>query len=211
MIRYPLALISALFLMSQLTLAACAQDEVEPPAPLAGGQEDIPEAFEELENPFQFDGEMTPERLGELVGRVDPEAQALGNGYVLTVQERSLRVVYDERADRMRVITPIIPATDLPGGLLLRILQANFDSALDARYAVGSGMIWSSFVHRLSSLTDEDFISGIAQTAVAAETFGTTFSSGAFVFGGGDSADINEELLERLREAIEDGEDDRGI
>ena len=154
---------------------------------------------------------MTPERLGELVGQVDPEAQVLGNGYVLTVQERSLRVVYDERADRMRVITPIIPATDLPDGLLLRILQANFDSALDARYAVGSGMIWSSFVHRLSSLTDEDFISGIAQTAVAAETFGTTFSSGAFVFGGGDSADINEELLERLREAIEDGEDDRGI
>ncbi len=211
MIRFPLALISMLLLSSQLVLTANAQDELEPSAPLAGGQENLPEGFEGLENPFGFDGDMTPERLGELINRVDPEAQVLGNGYVLNVQERSLRVVYDERADRMRIITPIIPAADVPDGLLLRLLQANFDSVLDSRYAVGSGMIWSSFVHRLSSLTDEDFISGIAQTAVAAETFGTTFSSGAFVFGGGDSAEINEGLLERLREAIEDGEDDRGI
>lgn len=211
MVRFPLILISALFLTSHLSLVACAQDAVEPPAPLIGGQDDLPDAFEGLENPFGFDGDMTPERLGELVKRVDPDAEALGNGYVFRVQERTLRIVYDERADRMRIITPIIPATDIPDGLLLRLLQANFNSVLDSRYAIGSGMIWSSFVHRLSSLTDEDFISGIAQTAVAAETFGTSFSSGAFVFGGGDSADINEELLERLREAIEDGEDDRGI
>ena len=154
---------------------------------------------------------MTPERLGALVQRVDPNAREAGNGFILKVQDRDLRVVFDENADRMRIITPIIPAADLPDGLLQRMLQANFDSVLDTRYAIGSGNVWASFVHRLSSLTDEDFISGLAQTAVAADTFGTSFSSGAVVFGGGDSTGINQELLERLQQAIQDGEDDRGI
>lgn len=215
MLRFPIALISALFLFPQISLAACAQESTAPPL-LAGGQEDDSEFDQDapptpLISPFTSQGEMTPERLGELVLRVDPDAQELGNGFVLKVQERDLRIVYDERADRMRIITPIIPAADLPDGLLERMLQANFDSVLDSRYAIGSGNVWSSFVHRLSSLTDEDFISGIAQTTTGAETFGTSFSSGAIVFGGGDSQGINEELLERLQEAIENGEDDRGI
>lgn len=235
MSRLQSLLLSSLFIGLTVTPAACAQDDqTEAPAPEARASDpppplDSPAPLTELqseegienvepvdpegglENPFRFQGEMTPQRLGELVQRVDPEAEKMGNGYLFKVQERDLRIVYDENADRMRIITPIIPANDLPDGLLLRLLQANFDSALDSRYSIGSGLIWSSFVHRLSSLTDEDFISGIAQTAVAAETFGTSFSSGAFVFGGGDSAEINEDLLRRLQEAIEESEDDRGI
>jgi len=200
--------LAALVLSLSPVSVATAQDGSIAPPPLAGQQEGVPN---QLESPFGFDGEMTGERLGILAQRVDPNAQVAGNGYILKIQDRDLRIVFDENADRMRIITPIIPATNLPDGLLLRLSQANFDSALDARYAIGSGMVWASFVHRLSSLTDEDFISGLAQTAVAAETFGTTFSSGAFVFGGGDSAEINQDLLERLQKAIEDGEDARGI
>lgn len=217
MIRLTAALMGSLLFALAIAPTAGAQDEFpEPPPPLEGVEdieEFIPEGtFPQLESPFAGrDGEMTGERLGDLIKRVDPSSRKLGNGYMFKIEDRDMRIVYDERADRMRIITPIIPVSNLPEGLLLRMLQANFDSALDARYAVGSGNVWSSFVHRLSSLTDEDFISGVSQTAVAANTFGSTFSSGAVVFGGGDSQGLNDELVERLRQAIEDGEDDRGI
>jgi len=216
MIRFSSLALCALLFSSAIAPAGFTQENAPiAPPPLAGGAEDQDSLGERsgdlLENPFAYDGDMTPERLELLVKRVDPRAQKMGNGYVFKVEERPLRIVYDEQADRMRIITPIIPARDLPDGLLNRMLQANFDSVLDSRYAIGGGNVWSVFIHRLSSLTDEDLISGISQTAVAAETFGTTFSSGAVVFGGGDSSEINERLIERLRESIENGEDDRGI
>ncbi|MEM6732672.1 MAG: hypothetical protein AAF658_14025, partial [Myxococcota bacterium] len=74
----------------------------------------------------------------------------------------------------------------------------NFDSALDARYAIANDQIWSVFVHPLSSLTPRDLVSGIAQTANCVATFGSSFSSGALVFGGGDSQRLEAERLQRL-------------
>ena len=109
-----------------------------PPDPLPDEPE-TPEEIVPLENPFAFDGPMTPDRLGELILRVDENAEVAGNGYVFTVAERQLRVVYDENANRMRIITPILSAANLPEGLAERMLQANFDAVLDARYAIGSG------------------------------------------------------------------------
>ena len=167
--------------------AGFAQEQTLPPPPL-----DAP-----LE---QFEGTMTGERLGELIFRIDPNAQELGNGYSFSVNDRELRLVFDENANRMRVLTPIVAIDGIPPELLMRTLQANFDAVLDARYAIGSGQLWAVFVHPLASLTDRDFLSGVAQTAVAAQTFGTTFTSGAFVFGGGDSQSLHEDLLRQLEE-----------
>jgi len=82
---------------------------------------------------------------------------------------------------------------------MYRMLQANYDSALDARYATAQGLIWSVFVHPLSSLAEEFLASAIGQVHTAAETFGTTFSSGELIYGGGDS----QEQLEELQEALE--------
>lgn len=212
MTRLALAMLGTLLLSSATLTTACAQEtDSQAPPPLAGDAQTEDDQGTILENPFTFEGPMTAERLGTLVGRIDPNATNQGNGYTFTIQDRQLRVVYDEAANRMRIITPIIAVSTLPEGLLLRMLQANFDSVLDVRYAVGSGNVWATFVHPLSSLTDEDFISAVSQTTIAAETFGTSFTSGALVFGGGDSNGLNEELNERLRQAIEDGEDDRGI
>jgi len=203
MIRVLSLSITLVMLLIGSSVSACAQEGDGGPIP--------PTTQEDTQNPATK-GQMSAERLGFLIERVDPNAQQLGNGYVFTIEERALRVVYDENADRMRIITPLAEANELPEGLLLRMMQANFDAVLDSRYAVGSGMVWSVFIHRLSTLTDDDFLSGIAQTAVAAETFGTTFTSGAFVFGGGDSADLNDRLLDSLRDAIENAEEeDRGI
>jgi len=151
---------------------------------------------------------MTVERIDMIVGIVDPESVREGNLLAFRfVTEEDIEVagqiISDENADRMRIVIGITEQDTLTPELMTRILQANFDSALDARYALAQGYLWATFIHPLSSLSDEDFISGLSQTITLFLTFGTTFTSGALVYGGGDSSGIEEEILEALRQEAE--------
>jgi len=147
------------------------------------------------------EGDMNGEKLTELVQTLDKEAVVNENSVIFKITERELMMVYDSGANRMRIISPIIPVAALPEGMMERMLQANYDAVLDARYAVANDLVWSVFIHPLSSLTEDDFISALAQTVTAAETFGSSFTSGAVVFGGGDSSGIHEDLLEEIKKA----------
>ena len=77
-------------------------------------------------------------------------------------------------------------------------MQANFDSALDSRYALANGRLWSIFIHPFAALGNDRLISGIAQTVNVAKTYGTLYSGGALQLGGGDSNDLQRDLIERL-------------
>lgn len=140
---------------------------------------------------------MDNERLGALVLRVDEEAEGSDGYWRATVAGRPITVITDEGADRMRIISPVARSEDLDPKLLYRILQANFDTALDARYAIAQGVLWSLYLHPLASLSDEQFLAGIGQVVNLAGSFGTTYSSGGLTFGGGDSNELIRELLEK--------------
>lgn len=144
---------------------------------------------------------MTGDKLAELIQTFDEDAKINENSVVFTLHERELLLVYDTQADRMRIISPAAPAGLVNEEILTRVMQANYDSALDARYALANEFIWSVFVHPLSSLTKDNFLSGVTQVVIAAETFGSSYTSGAIVFGGGDSNGIHEELLKELEAA----------
>ena len=137
-------------------------------------------------------------RLGALLQKLDPATQGRPGYWKLTVRDRAVVVITDENANRMRILTGVSRAEDVPPDLLYRLMQANFDTALDARYAIAQDVLWSAFLHPLSSLTDELFVSGLAQVVTLVETFGTTFTSGGVTFGGGDSNGLAEELQDRL-------------
>lgn len=184
-----------------------AQDDLSPP--------DFSDEFPS----DQLDGEQdsepaetTPEmqasldRIDDVIDALDGEAQRTGNNWQFTLDEQIMMVVTDTAAGRMRIITPIAMAGELPDGAMQRLMQANFDTALDARYAVGQGLVWGAFVHPLDSLTTRDFASGILQTKSLADTFGTTFSSGALNYGGGDSGAIIDEQLKELLDELEERE-----
>ncbi|MFK7730562.1 MAG: hypothetical protein AB8B48_02980 [Pseudomonadales bacterium] len=109
-------------------------------------------------------------------------------------------VITDENADRMRIIVQIPDTEALDAAILLRLMQANFDSALDARYAIANGSLWSTFIHPLSPLGDQEFASGLAQAVTLAATFGGSFSSGALLYQGGDSSGQLEELYRQILE-----------
>jgi hypothetical protein len=133
---------------------------------------------------------------------VDANANQQGNSWQFIFQERPFIVVFDEKADRMRMFTPIGPETLLTPDLMRRMLQANFDSALDARYVVGNKLIWSVFIHPLSPLDQDQFASAVIQILNVATSFGNAFSSGLFTYGGGDSAEENRKLIEELQKRL---------
>lgn len=171
-----------------IPLPALAQDSETPPgdsAPL-------------LEAP-QSEPPMTMARLGEIVLALDPEAVVRGPAVEFTLEDIPVIVIADPRADRMRAMVPIASAEGLSEADLLRLMQANFDAALDARYAVANGRLWGVFIHPLSPLEKDQFLSGLVQTITVARTYGTGYTSGGAVFGGGDSNGIYNELLEKLR------------
>lgn len=142
-------------------------------------------------------------QMEEVIGALDGEAQRNSNNWQFSLDERMILVVTDISAARMRIITPIAPVNALPADAMERLLQANFDTALDARYAVANGLVWGAYIHPLDTLTVRDFASGILQTKSLADTFGTTFSSGALNYGGGDSGAIIEEQLKELLDELE--------
>ena len=142
---------------------------------------------------------MTVERLGQIITNVDDEAALNGSTWLFAVEQHDVAVVYDEAADRMRIVIPIGPVDDLPEGELLRLMQANFDSALDARYAIANNMLWGTYIHPLRALSDEQFLEALGQTVNVVRSFGTSYSSGLLLFGGGDSGELQQQLIEELR------------
>ena len=52
------------------------------------------------------------------------------------------------------------------------MLQANFHHGLDARYALSDGVIYATYGHRLSTLSEDDFIGGYRQALDLARRFG---------------------------------------
>ena len=143
---------------------------------------------------------MTLPRMAEIVLALDPDAQISGPGFSLVIDDIPVLIVTDLGANRMRAMVPIRSADTMTPEEMQRVMQANFDSALDARYAVAQGQLWGVYLHPFKELERDQFISGVAQTVNVAKTYGSLYSSGAGQFGGGDSGDLQRELIERLLE-----------
>lgn len=159
------------------------------------------------DNPAQSQPPMTNARLDQLIRRIDPEVKGKPGFWQLAVEKRRVMVITDERADRMRIITEVAAAGSIEPTLLYRLMQANFDSALDARYAIGRNVLWSTFLHPLKTLQDGDFISGVGQVINLADSYGSAYSSGGVTFGGGDSDELRRrELIEKLRQKAREKE-----
>ncbi len=135
---------------------------------------------------------MTLDRIDELVRRIDADAIRNGNSWQINYRDMPIYVIGDDNADRIRIMSPVTNAAILSEGQLLRLMQANFESALDARYAIAQGTLWGAFIHPLSILGEREFFSGMGQTMSLVVTYGTTFSSGALTFTGGDYYDEDE-------------------
>ncbi len=147
---------------------------------------------------------MTIERMTEIVKALDPAAELGGAGFTLTIDDVPVVIVTDITANRMRAMVPIRSAEGMTFDEMQRLMQANFDSALDARYAIAQGRLWGVFIHPFAELERDQLISGIAQTVNVAKSYGTLYSSGAGQFGAGDSGRLQRQLIEELLDRGQD-------
>ncbi len=134
---------------------------------------------------------MTMDRLNTIITRLDNNVEKPRNGFWrFTVTGATVIVVGDETFDRLRILVGIQSAENLTKDQLMQIAKSNYDTALDARYAISQNILWSMYAHPLKSLGDRQFISAIGQTVNLAISYGDGYSSGGILFEGGDIKDV---------------------
>ncbi len=126
---------------------------------------------------------MTPARAKRTVRRVGVEVEDAGAVLQFTAGQVAMALVLDERANRMRIVAPIADAREYGADELRVLMEANYHSALDARYALSEGVVYAAFIHPLSELSELELEAAIVQVANLVITFGTAFSSTGQVFG----------------------------
>ncbi len=131
-----------------------------------------------------FSQQMTSERLIEIIEQEADTIVVNNNQVRFLLNDAILICIYDENANRMRIISPIVELEKLEEDEVLNALVANFHSALDVKYALSDEMIWSVYTHPLKELSEHQVIDAIQQVYAAALTFGKTYSSTNLIFPG---------------------------
>lgn len=127
---------------------------------------------------------MTLKTLSAALRKIDPGVTSPRPGvWEFQFQGVRLTCLAQQDADRMRIITPITRLKDVTPKQLFRAMEANFHTALDARYATARGLLFSAFIHPLGALDEKALQSAIYQVASLAVTFGSEYTSGVMRFG----------------------------
>ena len=121
------------------------------------------------------------------------EVQGQDGQWQFKINNRILICVTDVNHNRMRIITPIVEVEKLSPEEILSALAANFHTALDVKYAISDGVMWSAFIHPFKELSKDQTRDAIEQVYSAAETFGTSYSSTNLVFPSSQDGDNDKE------------------
>ncbi|GAA4279048.1 hypothetical protein JJQ60_07160 [Aquimarina mytili] len=142
---------------------------------------------------------MNNNALREIIHTKSDTLGGVSGNWKFIYKQIPMLCVTDETNNRMRIISPITESDNLDKDLLLDAMTANFHSALDVKYAISNGILWSVYIHPLKELTNEQVESAISQVYFAAKTFGTTFSSTQLLFGGRNNTE-QQNSKEKIKE-----------
>lgn len=134
---------------------------------------------------------MDNDKLNSIIYTLSDTIQGENGNWQFIIDDLAFICLTDQLHNRMRIISPIAEMVEVTDEELLRCMEANFHSALDARYAISDGVLWAAFIHPLRELTKEQAISAISQVYSTAQTFGTYYSSGALSFPTRGEQDVN--------------------
>ncbi|WP_378175147.1 hypothetical protein [Aquimarina sp. SS2-1] len=142
---------------------------------------------------FSYAQSMNNDILSEIITKNADTLAGVSGNWQFVYKETMMLCITDSANNRMRIISPITESGNLDKDLLLDTMTANFHSALDVKYAISNGILWSAYVHPLKELSREQVESAISQVYLAAKTFGTTFSSTELLFGADALEEENKE------------------
>jgi len=125
---------------------------------------------------------MTTSAMGKLLESYLTELEGENGFWRGSRNDVPVFVFSDDEHDRMRLMAPIGVVEELDPELLHVLLQANYDRALDARYAMRNKELWAVVVHPLATLATDDLPSLFDQVVMLVKNTGTTFSSTELVF-----------------------------
>jgi hypothetical protein len=125
---------------------------------------------------------MTTSAMGKLLESYLQELEGENGFWRGTRSEVPVFVFCDDEHDRMRLMAPIGVIEELDPDLLHVLLQANYDRALDARYAMRNHELWAVVVHPLATLATDDLPSMFEQLVLLVKNTGSTFASTELVF-----------------------------
>ncbi len=128
---------------------------------------------------------MDKQNMAKILGKEAVIIESTGNSWQIKLKEVTILIIIDESADRMRMISPAALVKDLKKSDYPKLMEANYHSALDARYSINGDYVWSTYIHPLKALGDEELISAMYQVRNLVLTYGTSYSSTSLVFGAG--------------------------
>lgn len=152
---------------------------------------------------FGISQDMNNEKLQEIYTAVSDSINGRLGGWQFFVNNTPIISITDENHNRMRIISPIREANNLNEELVRAALVANFHTALDVKYAVSEGILWSVFIHPLKELTQHQVEDAVSQVYEANKNFGTTFASTSLSFPGTIRGGETEEAPEEEKKEIE--------
>jgi hypothetical protein len=151
-------------------------------------------------------GWMTDEALGKMLAMLLEEVEGENGFWRGTRDEVPVYVLADESHDRMRIMAPVGELQEDDPGFLKVLLEANFDRALDARYAMRGRELWTVCVHPLATLAPDDLGGFLDQVVRLVKNTGSTFASSDLVFRA-----MNDDPDAEAEDDEEDVEPDEGV
>lgn len=158
----------------------------------------------------QYARRMTTQAMGKLLDSYLSDLEGQPGFWRGVRNEVPVFVFSDDEHDRMRIMAPIGVVEELEPDLLHVLLQANYDRALDARYAMRGNELWSVVVHPLATLATDDLPAMFDQVVLLVKNTGSTFASTELVFRSfpADQIVIETEDDEAENDEAEDDDED---
>lgn len=135
-------------------------------------------------NTYCYSQKMTPTKLGTMLETISDSIVSNTSQWQFIIKNTPFVAIADSTHNRMRIMSPIIESNNLSEELKTASLMANFHTALDVKYAISDGILWSVYIHPLKELTENQVLDAVSQVYYAKVNFGTTFSSTSLVFPG---------------------------
>lgn len=128
--------------------------------------------------------DMDFKQLKRVLAKEAVVVQESGNAIEYELNGLNIYLVTDPNANRMRLMAGVVETKNLTREDLDILMEANFDRALDAKYAISDNILWSVYVHPLKELNEKQVIDAFYQVFTLVKNYGTTYTSTEMIFGG---------------------------